>query len=69
MFIQYPSTIQISKLVNNLKSVKSRRIRNQFLDLRGSYVKPVLWSRSYFSGSCSGTPLKIIKQYIQNQQG
>jgi putative transposase len=69
MLIQYPPTIQISKLVNNLKSVTSRRIRNQFLDLRGSDVKPVLWLRSYFAGSCAGAPFEIIKQYIQNQQG
>jgi putative transposase len=55
--------------VNNLKSVTSRRMRNQFLDLRGSDVKPVFWSRSYFAGSCNGAPLEIIKQYIQNQQG
>ena len=40
-----------------------------FLDLRGSYSKPVLWSRSYFAGSCGGAPLDIIKKYIQNQQG
>ena len=43
--------------------------RNEFLDLRESYAKPVLWSRSYFAGSCGGAPLEIIKQYIQNQQG
>ena len=69
MLIQYPPTVQLSKLVNNLKSVTSRRMRNEFLDLRGSYAKPVLWSRSYFAGSCGGAPLEIIKQYIQNQQG
>lgn len=67
--IRYPPTVQLSKLVNNLKSVSSRRMRNEFLDLRGSYDKPVLWSRSYFAGSCGGAPLEIIKQYIQNQQG
>ena len=69
MLIQYPPTVQLSKLVNNLKSVTSRRMRNEFLDLRGNYTKPVLWSRSYFAGSCGGAPLEIIKQYIQNQQG
>lgn len=49
MLIQYPPTVQLSKLVNNLKSVTSRRMRNEFLDLRGNYTKPVLWSRSYFA--------------------
>ncbi len=32
MLIQYPPTIQLSKLVNNLKSATSRRERNEFLD-------------------------------------
>ena len=43
-------------LVNSLKAVTSRRLRNEFLDLRGAYSKPVLWSRSYFVGSCGGAP-------------
>ncbi len=68
MLIQYPPTVQLSKMVNNLKSVTSRRMRANFIDLRVDYNKPVLWSRSYFAGSCGGAPLEIIKQYIQNQQ-
>ena len=68
MLIQYPPTVQLSKMVNNLKSVSSRRMRANFIDLRAAYNKPVLWSRSYFAGSCGGAPLEIIKQYIQNQQ-
>ena len=69
MLIQYPPTVQLSKMVNNLKSVTSRRMRANFIDLRAAYNKYVLWSRSYFAGSCGGAPLAIIKQYIQNQQG
>ena len=68
MLIQYPPTVQLSKMVNNLKSVTSRRMRANFIDLRAAYNKPVLWSRSYFAGSCGGAPLEILKQYIQNQQ-
>ncbi|MGP5011516.1 IS200/IS605 family transposase [Psychrobacter glacincola] len=69
MLIQYPPTVQLSKLVNNLKSVTSRRMRGDFIELRAAYAKPVLWSRSYFASSCGGAPLDIIKQYIQNQRG
>lgn len=42
MLIQYPPTVQLSKLVNNLKSVTSRRMRGDFIDLRAAYSKPVL---------------------------
>jgi len=69
MLIEYAPTVQLSVLVNSLKAVTSRRLRNEFLDLRGAYSKPVLWSRSYFAGSCGGAPLEVIKQYIQNQRG
>ncbi|MGW6362204.1 transposase, partial [Streptomyces sp. NPDC055092] len=26
------------------------------------------WSPSYFAASCAGTPLSIIKEYIDNQR-
>ncbi|EAY5053113.1 IS200/IS605 family transposase, partial [Salmonella enterica] len=44
-------------------------LRNEFIDLRGAYGKAVLWSRSYFAGSCGGAPLEVVKQYIQHQRG
>ena len=68
MLIQYPPTVQLSKMVNNLKSVTSRRMRANFIDLRAAYNKPVLWSRSYFACPCGVAPLEILTQYIQNQQ-
>ncbi|APP38477.1 IS200/IS605 family transposase (plasmid) [Klebsiella pneumoniae] len=69
MLVEYPPTVQLSKLVNSLKAVTSRRLRNEFLDLREAYSKPVLWSRSYFVGSCGGAPLEVVKRYIQHQRG
>lgn len=69
MLINYPPTVQLSKLVNSLKAVTSRRLRNDFIDLRAAYSKPVLWSRSYFVGSCGGAPLEVVKKYIQHQRG
>jgi len=68
LLIEYPPTVQLSVLVNSLKAVTSRRLRNEFLDLRGAYRKPVV-SSSYFAGSCGGAPLEVVKQYIQHQRG
>lgn len=63
-------TVTPSKLVNNLKTVTSRSLRdNHDTHLRKYYWKPVLWSPSYALISCGGAPLEIIKQYIQNQDG
>ena len=50
MLIEYAPTVQLSVLVNSLKAVTSRRLRNEFLDLRGAYSKPVLWSRLLLCG-------------------
>lgn len=69
MLITYPPKVQISRLVNSLKAVTSRRLRNEFADLRGAYSKPILWSRSYFAGSCGGAPLEVIADYVRHQRG
>ncbi len=61
-------SVQPSKLVNNLKTVSSRRIRKEFAkELKDVFWKPVFWSRTYCLLSCGGAPLEIIKQYIANQ--
>ncbi len=67
LLIDYNPKVQLTKLVNSLKAVSSRRVRNQFLDVRAAFSKPVLWSRSYFVGSCGGAPLETVKKYIENQ--
>ena len=37
-------------------------------ELERIYWKGVLWSPSYFAGSCGGAPLSVLKQYIEQQQ-
>jgi putative transposase len=69
LLIDYPPSVQLTKLINSLKSVTSRRLRGEFADLVDAYQKPVLWSRSYFVSSCGGAPLEAVKEYIKNQQG
>lgn len=69
LLVSYSPKVQLTKFINSLKAVTSRKLRNEFVDLRGAYSKPVLWSRSYFVGSCGGATLDVVKKYIQNQQG
>lgn len=69
LLIQYPPTVQLTKLVNNLKSVTSRRMRDKFPELKEVYISPVLWSRSYFAGSCGGAPPDLAKLYIKEKKG
>lgn len=68
LLINYPPKVAVSKMVNSLKGVSSRLLRKTHKELRAYYYKGVLWSPSYFSGSCGGAPISIIRQYIEQQQ-
>ena len=65
LLIEYPPTVAISTLVNSLKGVSSRRLRQRF-EIRTHWDH--LWSPSYFAASAGGAPLSIIQQYVQAQR-
>ena len=65
LLVNYPPKVALSRLVNSLKGVSSRRLQQQYPALKQCYWKGALWSPSYFAGSCGGAPLEVIKQYIE----
>ena len=69
LLFQYHPEIQLSKLVNSLKSVSSRKLRQEFLpELEKTYhKKKVVWNSSYFLASCGGVTISTLKKYIENQ--
>ena len=69
LLINYLPKLAISNLVNSLKGVSSRLLRRDRPDIvQRYYYKGVLWSPSYFAGSCGGAPISIIRQYIEQQE-
>ena len=68
LLVNYPPKVAISTLVNSLKGVSSRRLRQNHPALVRRYWKGVLWSPSYFASSCGGAPISIIRQYIEQQR-
>lgn len=68
ILVNYPPKLAVSTLVNALKGTSSRRLRGEFPEIERRYYKGVLWSPSYFAGSCGGAPLTVIRQYVENQQ-
>lgn len=69
LLVNYPPKVCLSKLVNSLKGVSSRKLRLDYAnELSRIYWKGVLWSPSYFAGSVGGAPLVVLKQYIEQQQ-
>jgi len=68
LLVHYPPKVAISKLVNSLKGVSSRLLKPKFPQIETHYWKGVLWSPSYFAGSCGGAPITVIRKYIEEQQ-
>ena len=68
LLVNFPPTVTISRLVNSLKGVSSRRLRQEFPDLVRHYWRAErLWSGSYFAGSVGGAPISVLRQYIEQQ--
>jgi putative transposase len=61
LLVEYPPKLAVSSLVNSLKGVSSRLLRQQRPDIRKRYWKGVLWSPSYFACSCGGAPISIVR--------
>lgn len=68
VLIAYPPKLSISVLVNNLKSVSSRRVRILNTNLRKASNSGVLWSRSYFACSAGGATIETLKAYVASQK-
>ncbi|MFI5659130.1 IS200/IS605 family transposase [Streptomyces sp. NPDC051684] len=68
LLVNFPPKVAVTKLVNSLKGVSSRRLRQEFPDLVQHYWRAnKLWSGSYFAGTVGGAPLTVVKQYIEQQ--
>ncbi|MEV7615539.1 IS200/IS605 family transposase [Streptomyces sp. NPDC089799] len=68
LLVNFPPKVAISKLVNSLKGVSSRRLRQEYPELVQHYWRAQrLWAGSYFAGSVGGAPLAIVRRYIEQQ--
>ena len=68
LLINYPPKVAISKLVNSLKGASSYKLKRLHPEMTKHYWNSQLWSPSYFSGSCGGAPIEVVRQYIEQQQ-
>jgi putative transposase len=68
LLVTDPPKVSLSTLVNSLKGVSSRKLRDMRPEITGRYHQGVLWSPSYFVASCGGAPLSVVAQYVRQQQ-
>lgn len=70
LLIKYPPKVCLSKLINSLKGVSSRKVRQEFPAVKYHWTNRksgALWSPSYFAGSVGGASIDVLKQYIEQQ--
>ena len=69
LLFRYHPSLQLSKLINNLKTVSSRILRRDFPDSLGKVYgsKKTLWNSSYLISSCGGVTVDVLRKYIENQ--
>lgn len=58
--------VKLTKFVKLAKGRSSRLLRQEFPKLRSRL--PTVWTNSYFVSTVGGSPLAVVKQYIENQK-
>jgi putative transposase len=66
LFKAHPNS-ELSKFINAYKSASSRLIKKEFPEIKKKLWKEYFWSRSYCLLTTGGSPIEVIKKYIQNQ--
>jgi putative transposase len=66
LFKAHPNS-ELSKFINAYKSASSRLIKKEFPEIRQKLWKGHFWSRSYCLLTTGGTPIEVIKKYIETQ--
>jgi putative transposase len=66
--VNFPPNDTLSKLFNSPKGVSSRRMRQEFPDLRRHHWRAIRLSfGSHFAGPVGGAPVPVLRQYIEQQ--
>jgi putative transposase len=69
LLFRYHPSLQLSKLINNLKTVSSRVLRRDYLERLGKTYgnKETLWNSYYFISSCGGVTVDVLRKYVENR--
>jgi len=68
LLVDIHPALDISVLINNLKTASARRTRNRFAEHLGKfYSKPLFWHWAYFVGSVGSATLETVRAYVDAQ--
>jgi len=68
LLVGVPPSLSVSKLVQRIKGVTSRKLLQENRGLNKAYWGRHLWSRGYFVASIGDVTDEVIARYIENQQ-
>lgn len=68
MLASCPPELAPAKLVQYLKGRSSRKLQDEFPELRKRYWGQRLWARGYFCASVGAVDEDTIKKYIESQK-
>ena len=66
VFVNVPPHIKISDFVQKAKGRSSKRIQEEFPELRKKYWGRHFWARGYFSSTSGNVTDDMINEYINN---
>jgi putative transposase len=66
LLIEVDPQYGVHRMVRQLKGRSSHILRSEFPSLATRL--PTLWTNSYFVSTVGGSPLAVVKQYIENQK-
>ena len=66
LFKAHPNT-EMTKFINAYKSASSRLIKRDFPQMKKKLWKEMFWSRSFCLLTTGGSPIDVVKTYIENQ--
>ncbi|OTX93261.1 IS200/IS605 family transposase [Bacillus thuringiensis serovar londrina] len=66
LFKAHPNT-EMTKFINAYKSASSRLIKRDFPQVKKKLWIEMFWSRSFCLLTTGGSPIDVIKTYIENQ--
>lgn len=68
MLVSAPPSLSPAKIVQYIKGRSSRRLQDEFTELRKRYWGQHLWARGYFCATVGAVDEKTIREYIEKQK-
>ena len=66
LFVEIPPKVSVSEFMRRVKGCTSRKIQQEFPELRKRYWGRRFWARGYFSTTSGNVTDDVIRNYIAN---